>query len=422
MESKMTEGIKQQKTESPESAAEIQIELGIKKAQLKWLLQITHAINHNFSNQELLTIFEKVMREECRLSSYVLFYFNKKWNNVLSHPADEKTKTLSEKILNHLNSAGTFDSNSFKEWSEAFEILTPVMHERHQLAYLFTSGYGQNGRRSRNEMLKFVETITNLIVVAMENNNFKRIREEQIAMKTELDMAAQLQKLLIPDKLPVNEHFEVEAFYLPHAEIGGDYYDFLETGENEFVCCIADVMGKGMPAAMLMANFQANLHALLLQKLPLISLISELNHRTYKSTRGERYVTFFIGRFDTKTRELHYVNAGHPPPVLVHMNVPLKLNNGSTFLGTFPELPEMKAGRTILPSPGLILCYTDGITDARNSNDEAFGTERVFDFLFSGVYKVPLKELHTRMIQKVDEFRGTEPHHDDITMLTLRFK
>src|SRR5258705_3190356 len=313
----MTEGIKQPKTESPESVAELQVELGIKKAQLKWLLQITHAINHNFSNQELLNIFEKVMREECRLSHYALFYFNKKWNSMLTYPNDEKTKTLTEKILTHLNSSGTFDNNTFKEWEDVFEILTPVTHEKHQLAYLFTSGYGQNGRRSRNEMLKFVETIINLIVVAMENNNFKRIREEQIAMKTELDMAAQLQKLLIPEKLPTNDHFEVEAFYLPHTEIGGDYYDFLQTGDTEYVFCIADVMGKGMPAAMLMANFQANLHALLLQKLPLIALISELNSRMYKLTRGERYITFFIGRFDTKTRELHYFNAGHPPPVLV---------------------------------------------------------------------------------------------------------
>ncbi len=286
----MAESIKHTKTDSPESAVEIQLELGIKKAQLKWLLQVTHAINYNFSNQQLLDIFEKVMREECRLSGYALFYFfNGKWKCMLSYPGDEKTKTLSEKILAHLNAAGNFDSNAFKDWTDVFEILTPVTHEKHQLAYLFTSGYGQNGRRSRNEMLKFVETITNLIVVAMENNNFKRIREEQIAMKTELDMAAQLQKLLIPDQLPVNNHFEVEAFYLPHTEIGGDYYDFLQTGESEYVFCIADVMGKGMPAAMLMANFQANLHALLLQKPPLTKLIAELNNRMFKLTRGERY-------------------------------------------------------------------------------------------------------------------------------------
>ena len=418
----MSEEIKGTKAETGGSAAELQSELGIRKAQLKWLLQITQAINYNFSNEQLLEIFEKVMKDECRLSHYMLFYFNRKWSCVLMHPADTKTKTISEKILAQLEASGSFDQEAFKEWTDVFEILTPVTHEKHQLAYLFTSGYGSGRRRSRNEMLKFVETITNLIVVAMENNNFKLIREEQIAMKTELDMAAQLQKLLIPQRLPANDQFEVEAYYLPHKEIGGDYYDFLQTGDTEYVFCIADVMGKGMPAAMLMANFQANLHALLLQKLPLTELIIELNHRMFKLTRGERYVTFFIGRFDTRTRELHYFNAGHPPPVLLHMNVPLKLNSGSTFLGTFAELPEMKVGKTILPSPGLVLCYTDGIIDASNSDEEPFGTERVFDFLFSGIQKMPLKELHDVLLRKLDLFRDTEPYRDDITMLTLRFR
>jgi len=418
----MTESVKQTKTDAPANAAELQFELGIKKAQLKWLLQITHAINYNFTNVQLLEIFEKVLTEECNLSHYALFYFHKKWKCILLHPNDSELKTLAEKITSQLNVTGKFDKEEFSGWNGTFDLLTPVSHEKHQLAYLFTSGYDDKGRKTRNELIRFVETITNLIVVAMENNNFKNMREEQIAMKTELNMAAQMQALLIPQKLPSTENFEVDALYLPHAEVGGDYYDFIQTAEHEFVFCIADVMGKGMSAAMLMSNFQANLHALLLQKLPLAQVITQLNSQIFKLTRGERYITFFIGRFDMRTRELQYFNAGHPPPVMLHMNVPLKLDSGSTFLGTFEKLPEMKSGKTYLPSPGLILCFTDGITDARNSSDESFGTERVFDFLFSGVQAKPLNEIHSELIAKIDEFRKEEPHHDDITLLSLRFK
>jgi phosphoserine phosphatase RsbU/P len=418
----MTESVKQQKTESPESAAELQLELGIKKAQLKWLLQITHAINYNFSNAQLLEIFEKVLREECRLTQYALFYFHKKWKCVLLQSGNKNLKTLSENITTHLNEKGTFDKDGFKEWTEVFEMLTPVSHEKHQLAYLFTSGYDNNARKTRNELIKFVETITNLIVVAMENNNFKTMREEQIAMKTELNMATQMQLLLVPEKLPRFEHFEIDATYLPHTEVGGDYYDFIQTSEHEFVFCIADVMGKGMPAAMLMSNFQANLQALLLQNLPLAKIIETLNSSVYKLTRGERYITFFIGRFNMFTRELQYFNAGHPPPVMIHKNVPLKLDNGSTFLGTFETLPEMKPGKTYLPSPGLILCYTDGITDARNHKDEPFGSERVFDYLFTDVHSKPLVEIHKELLSSVDKFRSDFPLNDDITLLSLRFK
>ncbi|HLG34579.1 MAG TPA: PP2C family protein-serine/threonine phosphatase [Bacteroidia bacterium] len=418
----MTESIKHPKTDSPANAAELQLELGIKKAQLKWLLQITHAINYNFSNVQLLEIFEKVLKEECHLSNYALFYFHKKWKCILICPEDKNIKSLAEKITAQLNTTGKFDKEKFSEWTEIFELLTPVSHEKHQLAYLFTSGYDNKGRKTRNELIKFVETINNLIVVAMENNNFKTMREEQIAMKIEMDMAAQMQMLLIPDILPQHEGMECEKLYLPHKEVGGDYLDLIQLSEHEFVFCIGDAMGKGMPAAMLMSNFQANLQALLPQKLSLTQIIETLNSNIFKLTRGERYITFFIGRFDMRTRELQYFNAGHPPPVMLHMNVPLNLDSGSTFLGSFEKLPEMKAGKTYLPSPSLILCFTDGITDARNSSDESFGTERVFDFLFSGVQAKSLNEIHRDLLLKIDAFRKDEPHHDDITLLSLRFK
>src|SRR5258706_8084532 len=134
----MTESIKQVKSDSAENAAELQVELGIKKAQLKWLLQITHAINYNFSNTQLLEIFEKVLREECRLSHYALFYFHKKWKCILLRPDDAQLKTLAEKITTQLNATGKFDKEEFSDWTETFELLTPVSHEKHQLAYLFT--------------------------------------------------------------------------------------------------------------------------------------------------------------------------------------------------------------------------------------------------------------------------------------------
>jgi sigma-B regulation protein RsbU (phosphoserine phosphatase) len=418
----MTESIKHPKSDSPENAAELQLELGIKKAQLKWLLQITHAINYNFSNTQLLEIFEKVLTEECRLSHYALFYFHKKWKCILLRPDDAQLKTLAEKITTQLNASGKFDKDKFSDWTETFELLTPVSHEKHQLAYLFTSGYDNNGRKTRNELIKFVETINNLIVVAMENNNFKLLREEQIAMRKERELAAQMQMLLIPDKLPQHDGMESEKLYIPHTEVGGDYLDLIQTGEHEFVFCIGDAMGKGMPAAMLMSNFQANLQALLLQKLSLTTIIETLNSSIYKLTRGERYITFFIGRIDLKKREIHYVNAGHPPPVMVHMNSRVVFDSGSTFLGSFEKLPGIKQGVQPIPSPGLIMCYTDGVTDVRNEASQEFGIEGVKEFLSQEMQKKPISEIHNALLAKIDSFAKDEPRNDDITLLSLRFK
>src|SRR5262245_14712739 len=165
----MTEGIKQPKTESQEDITEIKHELTIRKTQLKSLLEITGAINHNFSNDQLVNKFEKVIREACHLSHYILYYFNKKWTCILHQPGDKKTKELTDKILEHLVAEGSLQESFRSEWEGTYKVVTPVTHENHRIAYLFTAGYSDN-KKERDEMVKFVETVTNLIVVAMENN------------------------------------------------------------------------------------------------------------------------------------------------------------------------------------------------------------------------------------------------------------
>jgi sigma-B regulation protein RsbU (phosphoserine phosphatase) len=417
----MPENIKQTKTELPGSAAELQLELGIKKAQLKWLLQITRAINNNFSNQDLLKIFEDVLKDECRLRHYALFYFQHHWKLLLLQPADEKIKSMADELLLHLNTSGSIESESFPEWRGQFDLRTPIIHEKHKLAYLFTSDTDRNGRKLPSELIKFVETITNLVVVAMENNNFKLMREEQIAMKKEREMAAQIQMLLIPDILPQHVNMQCEKLYIPHTEVGGDYLDLIQTGEHEFIFCIGDAMGKGMPAAMLMSNFQANLQALLQQKLSLTAVIESLNCSIFRFTRGERYITFFIGRIDLNKREIHYINAGHPPPVMVHRNSSVMLDSGSTFLGTFEKLPELRTGVQPIPSPGLLMCYTDGITDVRNESGEQFGIEGVKEFLNSEMQGKTVSEIHSSLLSRIDAYSKAEPRNDDITLLSLRF-
>ena len=111
--------------------------------------------------------------------------------------------------------------------------------------------------------MSFIQTITNLIVVAIENNKMAVEQLKQAAMKKELELAAQMQSLLFPPSLPSNESYEIHATYLPHQEVGGDYYDYIPLSDHEFAICMADVSGKGIAAALLMANFQANLHALI---------------------------------------------------------------------------------------------------------------------------------------------------------------
>jgi sigma-B regulation protein RsbU (phosphoserine phosphatase) len=228
--------------------------------------------------------------------------------------------------------------------------------------------------------------------------------------------------MLFPASLPSNEHVEVHATYLPHTEVGGDYYDFIPLSDHEFVFCMADVSGKGIPAALLMSNFQANLHALVHHTPSLTDLVKLLNDKVYQSAKGEKFITFFIGRYNTLNRQLHYVNAGHNPPFLIHEKVVYMLNDGTTGLGMFEELPFINPGKVFIPPNAMLHCYTDGVTDIENEQDIDFGMQRLREFLMSRKHLHDLKQLHQELVQALSAFKETRGFTDDITLLSCWFK
>jgi sigma-B regulation protein RsbU (phosphoserine phosphatase) len=240
-------------------------------------------------------------------------------------------------------------------------------------------------------------------------------------MKKEMELAAQMQAMLFPSTLPSNEHYEVHATYLPHTEVGGDYYDFIPVSGHEFVFCMADVSGKGIPAALLMSNFQANLHAYLQHKTSLSELVQELNSKVFNSAKGEKFITFFIGRYNSLTRELQYINAGHNPPFLIHDKVVFMLNEGSTGLGMFEEIPFINMGKTFVPHHAQLTCYTDGVTDVENDADEDFGVGRLRQFLLAHLQVAPT-QMHRQLVDVLFAHKQNRHYTDDITLLTINFK
>jgi len=271
-------------------------------------------------------------------------------------------------------------------------------------------------------LVSFIQTITNLIVVAIENNNIAQEKIRQAGIRKELELAAQMQTLLFPVNLTATPEFDLHATYLPHQEVGGDYYDYIPLNDDEFVFCMADVSGKGIPAALLMSNFQANLHAHVHHISSLSSLVRLLNTKVYSSAKGEKFITFFIGRFNIRTKELHYVNAGHNPPFLIHEKVVYMLNEGSTGLGMFEELPFVNPGKVFIPDNAQLHCYTDGVTDVENSAEREFGMERLREFLTSKTHLKDLALLQQELVSTLKAFKENRDFTDDITLLSFLFK
>ena len=235
-----------------------------------------------------------------------------------------------------------------------------------------------------------------------------------------MEIAQQVQQFLFPKNLPQEAGLQVEASYRPHHSVGGDYYDFLRLSPQQFLLCIADVSGKGMPAALLMSNFQAALRTIVRQTNDLKEIISELNYQVMQSANGENFITFFIAIYDQEIHTLRYVNAGHIPPVLIRQGHPAQLlETGTVILGSFQPLPFLNEGLVEQLTSFMLFAYTDGLSETFNAQEEEFGIERLQAYLLRYADR-DLPTLHRRLFRTLDEFRGNDEYDDDITFVSMR--
>jgi sigma-B regulation protein RsbU (phosphoserine phosphatase) len=297
------------------------------------------------------------------------------------------------------------------------ETYLPVYHKETLLAILFLK---QKNKELELD-LDFTQALANILVVALENKRFARRQLEQEVVKREMEIASQVQQLLFPAVLPNSDFLKAEVTYIPHSRVGGDYYDLIVNGEDKLYFCIADVSGKGMAAALLMSNFQAALRTLLRSHTDLETLIHQLNFTLFDLTRGERFITFFVGEYEFASGNLRFVNAGHNPPVLVAAAGTSEfLEAGTTILGAFELVPFLEVGTRVGLQDFTIHLYTDGLTEAMNPDEEEFGEGRFKEFIDKNKDQDPA-QFHLEFRSAMDKFSKKVPFHDDLTLLSLRF-
>ncbi|HOY13648.1 MAG TPA: PP2C family protein-serine/threonine phosphatase, partial [Saprospiraceae bacterium] len=225
---------------------------------------------------------------------------------------------------------------------------------------------------------------------------------------------------LIPTDFPKNNKYEVSKIYQPHYNVGGDYIDFIVYDEHRFALCIADISGKGVGAAILMANFQAMIQSLIFQYRDLETFVFALNQAVYRITKSDKFITFFICEVDTKNKTITYVNAGHYPPILVRKNGDIeRLENGCSVIGAFEKLPEIHEGKLELKQDDLIVCFTDGLADLQNPQGEYFEQERLISFLKSQRGFLP-SEISKQLEEEIINYTAGQPSEDDIAVLTCK--
>lgn len=392
--------------------------LSLKEMELNSLLEITQAVQNNLPEEALYKIFHFTLLGSLNVSKFALYTYQDDWQcratygaNVNCHLTPVPNSFLEFSNITSVNKVE--NAGEFKE----FDYFIPVKHKDTSLAYLFMSGQ----RDDTETHLSFLQTICNILMVSIENKRFVRNELAQRGLKKELEIAHKVQNLLFPKTLPKTKEVRVDAYYHPHHVVGGDYYDYLELADGRLMVCIADISGKGVPAALLMSNFQASLHAIMRHNTDLDNLVRELNMLIKKNADGENFITAFVSIIDREKKTIQYVNAGHNPPyVTFEDGRQLTLDKGTTILGVFDKLPFLVMGEEELPEDFHLFACTDGLLEARGEKDEAdeYGEERLMEFLKDNFEWG--ENSVDKLLKALADHNGGQPFHDDITFISCK--
>ena len=392
-------------------------ELSLKQLQIKSLLTITQAINDNVSSDGLFNMYKSFLSWEMGIEKMALFIIQDQgWECTASVNFDRSgTDGMIPLLLEHkrLYTIKNGDQKNFL----GFDIIIPVFHKELPIAYSIIGGIKE--KEDLYNKIQFITTITNIIAVAIENKRLFKKQIEQERYKREMELASQVQQMLIPETLPVEEKFALSKIYKPHFNIGGDYLDFIRFDKDRFAFCIADISGKGVSAALLMANFQAIIQSLIFQYRDLETFVFALNQSVYRITKSDRYITFFVAEVDVKQMTLKYVNAGHYPPLLKMGGVIIKLDQGCSFIGAFEKLMNIKEEKISLTSDAMIVSFTDGLPDLMNDKEEYFNDEILENFL-NIHHELDPESFNKKLLDEINRFRGGTDISDDIAVLTCK--
>ncbi len=284
-------------------------------------------------------------------------------------------------------------------------------------------GVGLRGNKQEYgpDEVNFLQSLGNLALLNIQKTMLLEERLEKEKMEEELNLAKNIQRGLLPDPLPKIENLDLAAINISSRQVGGDYFDFIQTPDNGHLLAIADVTGKGVPASLLMANLQSMLHALAPIDVTLDEATGSINDIIHKNTPSDKFITFFWAKIHEHSTKFKYVNAGHDPPFLFRKDSeePELLEVGGVILGAMGTLMPYESAEIDLNPGDLIVFFTDGVTEAMSPDlTEEYGTERLKECI-KKVRDKNSEEIQQAIIDDINEF-SNNIQYDDITIIVLR--
>ena len=341
------------------------------KERLNLLLDVAQTINEDNSVDDLMQEFEILLREELGVGKILIFTREgNSWNCILQQGVPDQQRDAID-IDKDLPTGLAIENLAMSENPNlaGFDAVIPLLHKYKLMGYVLVGDDEESadGISPTLRNLKFIQILSNIIIVFIENKKMQARLLEQEGLRKEIALASRIQAGLVPPEgqLLQTGFTRAMSYYHPHQQVGGDYFDVLQLSPTTIGFCIADVSGKGVAAALLMSNFQALVRALFTASIPLDELVSLLNSHVASNTHGEKFVTSFIARYDCISHQLSYVNAAQLPPIVFKRSSAdiVGLFKGTIGLGMLDELPSVDVGDIQLDPGDLVVSYTDGLVE-----------------------------------------------------------
>jgi len=271
-----------------------------------------------------------------------------------------------------------------------------------------------------NEDELFLKAFSEHAALAIENARLYQTSMESERVQKELQIAGEIQQRLLPKEIVPIPHYEVAAAAQPCTSVGGDFYDVISLGDNRYAFVMADVTGKGVPAALLVSTLHASLRAYIQSGTNLSELTAKLNNLVFENSPSERFITFFIMMLDCDKHTITYVNAGHNFPYLLRQNSQdiVELEASGLPLGMIDNV-TYESKQISLEDEDVLALYTDGVTEAMDKSKQQYSEERLKQTLKNSFLNHP-REIRDTVLEDVRSFVGQEPPSDDLTLLVLK--
>ncbi len=358
-------------------------------------------------------------------SQYAIVYHN---NNQLKILNSTFAKPTLQKILSQYN-ISNFKQPLLKSDIQIaipefcdfpFELLIPMRHQETTRGLLLLGKKG-NKEEYHIEDIDFISSLGGIALISLENKRLFSEALEKQKMEEELEIAKDIQRNLLPHTIPLLGNFEAFATSISSKQIGGDYYDLIRLDETRYAVAIGDVSGKGVPAALLMANVQAFLKSICKRNLPISEATGLLNDLVTENTSDGRFITFFWCYLDIDNNKITYVNAGHNPPLLIRNGEIKYLDQGGMIYGVMKTMAPYIAEEIEMQRGDVLVMFTDGVTEAKNSADDEYSDERLESLVKQSVKK-PAKQIVEEILDDVHRYVNGFAQSDDITIVVLKYE